>query len=168
MRSACLCVQFSLWCQVQERVSGALLRKKNASLAEEIDKFVTLRKICDSWFSSLFVMTFPSETVARIWDCLWCEGPKVLHRIALTALSRQQNTIMSMSHSTTLPKILTSKLRRTFDADGLMSAAFHSVGSMPSAMILWIQQQAEREIRGEPLLPINRSWKRKLYPTTTT
>lgn len=140
---------------------SGLLKKKNPQLAEEFEKFTSLHRICDSWFSSLFVMTFPSETVARIWDCLFCEGPKVLHRIALATLSRNQNTILSMSHSVNLPKILTYKLRRTFDANELLMTSFHSVGSMSSAELTWMGQQAERELRGEPILPKKRSWKRR-------
>lgn len=147
--------KFNFWCRKQEGILRVLLKKKNAFLAEHIEN---LHKICDTWFSSLFVMTFPSETVARIWDCLFCEGPKVLQRIALATLIRNQNTILSMSHSVNLPKILTYKLRRTFDASDLMTTSFHSIGSMKSAELTRIGEQVESELRGNPLEKKSGSW----------
>lgn len=132
-------------------------------MSEYVDKFASLWKICDKWFGSLFVTTFPSETVARIWDCLFCEGPKILQRVALATLIRNENTVLSISYSVNLPKILTYKLRRTFDANDLMIAAFRSIGSMPSARLAWMKEQAERELRGErsPAVKIGR---KKSYP----
>ena len=38
------------------------------------------------WFPCLFACTLPAETTARVWDCLLCEGPKVLFRVALALL----------------------------------------------------------------------------------
>ena len=153
-------LQFGFWCRVQEGILRVLLKKKNAALAEHIEN---LRNICSTWYSGLFVMTFPSETVARIWDCLFCEGPKVLHRIALATLIKNQNTILSMSHSVNLPKILTYKLRRTFDANDLMMTSFHSVGSMKSANLIRIGEQVEKELRGDPIPRKSGSWRRS-YP----
>ena len=108
-------------------------------------------------------MAFPPETLARIWDCVFCEGSKVLHRIALVSLLRNQNTVLSMSNSVNLPKILTSKLRRAFDADEILTAAFHSVGSMSSSVVDRLGQEAEREIRGEPPQSLHKSWKRRSF-----
>jgi len=147
--------KFNFWCRKQEGILRVLLKKKNAFLSEHIEN---LHKICDTWFSSLFVMTFPSETVARIWDCLFCEGPKVLQRIALATLIRNQNTILSMSHSVNLPKILTYKLRRTFDASDLMTISFHSIGSMKSAELTRIGEQVESELRGNSLEKKSGNW----------
>ena len=110
-------------------------------------------------------MAFPPETLARIWDCVFCEGTKVLHRIGLVSLLRNQNTVLSMSNSVNLPKILASRLRRAFDADDILTAAFHSVGSMPSSMVDSLGQEAEREIRGEPPMSLHKSWKRRSYRT---
>ena len=34
------------------------------------------------WFLCLFAAAMPSETVARVWDALFNEGPKILFRRA--------------------------------------------------------------------------------------
>ena len=36
------------------------------------------------WFACLFTRAVPPETAVRIWDCLLCEGPKVLLRTSLS------------------------------------------------------------------------------------
>jgi hypothetical protein len=48
-----------------------------------------LHEITSTWFSHLFTMSLPATTAVRVWDCLLCEGPKVLFRVALALLKRQ-------------------------------------------------------------------------------
>lgn len=43
-----------------------------------------------------------SQTVLRIWDCLFYEGSKILFRVALTLISHHQNLI---SQAQSLPEI---------------------------------------------------------------
>lgn len=145
---------------MQEGVLKALVLKKNPNLHESMQKSGSLSKICNHWFSSLFVLTLPSETAARVWDCIFSEGPKVLLRVALALMNKNQKTISSMSQSNNLPKVLTYKMRRTVDANELLAAAFNSVGSMPSNVIQRIGKQTERTMLGQPPLPAVRSWRR--------
>lgn len=42
-----------------------------------------LTTLAAPWFPALFAGALPAETVARVWDCLMLEGPKVLFRVAL-------------------------------------------------------------------------------------
>ena len=42
-----------------------------------------LASLAAPWFPALFAGALPAETVARVWDCLMLEGPKVLFRVAL-------------------------------------------------------------------------------------
>lgn len=156
-------IQFASWCRLQGRIFDALLREKSQDIAELIEKFGSLGKIIEKWYSTLFVAAFPSETVARIWDCVFFEGSKVLHRVALATFHRNRNTILNMSHSVHLPNILTSKLKRTFDGEELLKTAFRSIGSLPSAKLLWIEEHIQNESKGEIRFPSRRSW-RKSYP----
>lgn len=36
--------------------------------------------VATDWFLSLFAASLPAETVMRIWDSLFFEGPKILFR----------------------------------------------------------------------------------------
>eukprot|EP00210_Caulerpa_lentillifera_P001947 g1868.t1 len=152
--------EFGFNCQIQEGVLKTLLLRKNPNLHDTVVKFGSLSKICNNWFSSLFVLTLPSETAARVWDCLFSEGSKILLRVALALMNKNQNTISSMIQSNNLPKVLTYKMRRTIDANELLSAAFYSVGSMPSSTIQSIRKQTECVIQGKPVAPVVRSWRR--------
>ncbi len=42
----------------------------------------------------LFVNTLPLETTLHVWDCMFCEGPKVLFRAALTLLKINEELIL--------------------------------------------------------------------------
>ena len=36
--------------------------------------------LATDWYLGLFSTSLPSETVARVWDALFSEGPKILFR----------------------------------------------------------------------------------------
>lgn len=42
----------------------------------------------------LFATSVPSETVARIWDALFNEGPKILFRVALALLKLEEEALL--------------------------------------------------------------------------
>lgn len=71
---------------VRERMPlvHAHLRKNDVSWA-----IVTTK-----WFICLFAEVLPIETVLRIWDCLFSEGSKVLFRVALTLVAKNQQRIL--------------------------------------------------------------------------
>ncbi|BES95240.1 Tbc protein [Nesidiocoris tenuis] len=51
--------------------------------------------ITTKWFICLFCEVLPTETVLRIWDCLFNEGSKILFRVALTIISLHRAEIMA-------------------------------------------------------------------------
>lgn len=46
------------------------------------------------WFICLYAEVLPTETVLRIWDCLFYEGSKILFRVALTLIKLHREQIM--------------------------------------------------------------------------
>uniref|UniRef100_A0A0A9VZR3 Growth hormone-regulated TBC protein 1 n=1 Tax=Lygus hesperus TaxID=30085 RepID=A0A0A9VZR3_LYGHE len=50
--------------------------------------------ITTKWFICLFCEVLPTETVLRIWDCLFNEGSKILFRVALTIISLHRAEIL--------------------------------------------------------------------------
>uniref|UniRef100_A0A6M2DC91 Growth hormone-regulated TBC protein 1 n=1 Tax=Xenopsylla cheopis TaxID=163159 RepID=A0A6M2DC91_XENCH len=58
--------------------------------------------IFTKWFVCLFAEVLPTETVLRIWDCLFYEGSKVLFRVGLTLLCILKPKILASTDFTTL------------------------------------------------------------------
>lgn len=46
------------------------------------------------WFICLYAEVLPTETVLRIWDCLFYEGSKILFRVALTLIKMHKEQIL--------------------------------------------------------------------------
>lgn len=64
--------------------------------------------------------TVTLQTLLRIWDCFWLEGPKVLFRVSLAlmlinerGIRQKKDTISIMRHIKSCPKLC-------FDAQGLL------------------------------------------------
>ncbi|CAH1176136.1 unnamed protein product [Phaedon cochleariae] len=49
------------------------------------------------WFICLFSEVLPTETVFRIWDCLFYEGSKIIFRVALTLIRLHKDKILQTS-----------------------------------------------------------------------
>lgn len=49
---------------------------------------------CTKWFICLFSEVLPTETVLRIWDCLFFEGSKIIFRVALTLIKLHKKEIL--------------------------------------------------------------------------
>lgn len=136
--------QLFFWSKVQEGVLGELAAKKAPKVYQHLHKLGSnVEALSGQWFSSLYVLSLPPETVARVWDCLFCEGPKVLLRVALALMKKCESAITLTSDVDRMGQILTWKLRRTFDANELMMLAFKRLGSMKSSDILAISCKVE-------------------------
>lgn len=49
------------------------------------------------WFICIYAEVLPTETVLRIWDCLFYEGSKILFRVALTLIRMHKDKILQTS-----------------------------------------------------------------------
>ncbi|KAJ8916156.1 hypothetical protein NQ315_016295 [Exocentrus adspersus] len=49
------------------------------------------------WFICLFSEVLPTETVFRIWDCLFYEGSKIIFRVAITLIKLHKQEILQTS-----------------------------------------------------------------------
>ena len=80
-------MQDSRGCNVEQRVFEAMAERKFPRLLEVFDRLeCSMGRLTEEWFKCLFVTVLPAETTARVWDCMFVEGPKVLHRVALSLL----------------------------------------------------------------------------------
>ncbi|KAK9845237.1 hypothetical protein WJX81_000734 [Elliptochloris bilobata] len=120
---------------VEQRVLEALAARRCPRLVAALAAAdAPLASLAAPWFPALFAGALPAETVARVWDCLMLEGPKVLFRVAL-ALSMMHETALASSHSVQIERAFKWRVARTFNSDALLKLAFNGVGPLPMAAI---------------------------------
>jgi hypothetical protein len=75
-------------CQVEMRALENLIGGKLPRLAAHLRALeADVGAMAADWYLSLFAAALPSETAARVWDALLCEGPKVRGCDAALALA---------------------------------------------------------------------------------
>ena len=75
-----------------------------------------------NWFMTLFACALHIETVLRIWDCLFLEGPKIIYRVFLGLLKLCEKDLKGQNFEESLQTI--KDKAQTVSADELLSAAF--------------------------------------------
>ncbi|XP_066266474.1 growth hormone-regulated TBC protein 1-A-like [Branchiostoma lanceolatum] len=135
--------------KVDQEVLGELVKLKNPSAAAVIEKEgMPWSILVTKWFVCLFIDVLPIETVLRIWDCLFYEGSKILFRVALTMIKRNEATIAA---ATSFPGILEAFKTCTQDSiitdcHAFMQAIFTEPGPLPMAQIQKLRQDCEAKI----------------------
>jgi hypothetical protein len=155
---------------VEQCVLAELMRKRQARLMALFAHMdYSLAELTSSWFNSLFVCTLPAETTMRVWDCLMCEGPKVLFRVAIAAIKKHEGALLQ---NVQMLRTLKWRISRTYNADELLKIAFNGIGSLPMAVITRSRQQAEAIVEGEREAQHRRLeallWRGKLSPHAST
>ncbi|XP_055699679.1 growth hormone-regulated TBC protein 1-A isoform X2 [Phlebotomus papatasi] len=67
--------------------------------------------IVTKWFICLFAEVLPTETVLRIWDCLFSEGYKILFRVSITLILRHRDTLMATEDISQLANVFREMLQ---------------------------------------------------------
>lgn len=80
------------------------------------------------WFMCLFVNTLRPEVTLRVWDMFFCEGSKVLFRIAAALLKKNETALVAaaLRDSTELFVEMKNIGRNELDADALIAMAYKS------------------------------------------
>lgn len=76
------------------------------------------------WFMSIMVNIMPTESMLRVWDCFFLEGPKTLYRIALTIFKLIEPQMTRATDEIELFQIIQSAPPRLYDPEVLMKACF--------------------------------------------
>ncbi|KDD73221.1 hypothetical protein H632_c2411p0 [Helicosporidium sp. ATCC 50920] len=105
--------------------------------------------LATDWFLCLFCTTLPAETSTRVWDALFCEGPKVLFRVALALLSAHERALLACREVGELLRTLRRAAASTHDRDALMDVAFSGVGGLPMGAIARRRARNQRGVDGE-------------------
>lgn len=164
---------------VDLRGLSAELRVLTSLLASKVPRVAAAIRVADGdaalfatdWFLCLFVTSLPADTAARVLDAFFCEGSKVLLRVALVLAHRAEPELAadggfaprsSLGSLGFRPRAsaggvpeLAAALRHAasscHDRDALMAAAFSpvAVGSMPSARLARLRAAAREEVDAE-------------------
>ena len=68
--------------------------------------FALFKNACLPWLLSLFTNDLPRETVLRVWDCFFFEGPKVIFRVALGLCKMFEEKLMKFDDNTMMMQFM--------------------------------------------------------------
>lgn len=119
-------------------VLAELVRERMPLVHAHLQKHdVSWAIVTTKWFICLFAEVLPIETVLRIWDCLFLEGSKVLFRVALTLVAKNQQKILEAPGfaeiTTVFKEMVTTPL--VTECHAFMRAIFRDVRSLKRARI---------------------------------
>ncbi|XP_044752734.1 growth hormone-regulated TBC protein 1-A-like isoform X2 [Coccinella septempunctata] len=76
-------------------VLDELVKKFDPEVHRHIQKIgMPWAMVTTKWFICLFVEVLPTETVLRIWDCIFYEGSKIIFRVGLTLIKLHKVEIL--------------------------------------------------------------------------
>ena len=83
---------------VDIKVLEEFISEKSPKLHQHITQYnFPLSMISTKWFMCLFIGSFPTETLLRIWDLFFLIGSPIIFSIALSLMKRFEDELISIS-----------------------------------------------------------------------
>ncbi|XP_071440023.1 growth hormone-regulated TBC protein 1 [Hetaerina americana] len=103
--------------------------------------------IATKWFVCLFAEVLPTETVLRIWDCLFYEGSKIIFRVSLTLIMRNKENLLKCSDFSALVECFKeiTKDSLVLQCHEFMESIFKTPGSLPGSTITKLRTKISQE-----------------------
>lgn len=134
-------------CQVEMLALDELLSQKLPLLhAHLANTECDISLIATDWYLCLFTTSMPSETVCRVFDALFNEGPKVLFRVALALLKINEEVLLKCDNAGDIVMSMRQLARDMHHRDKLMHVAFEGIGGLPMATIEKFRDMKAREV----------------------
>ncbi|GFR46810.1 hypothetical protein Agub_g8444 [Astrephomene gubernaculifera] len=134
-------------CQVEMRALSELVASKLPVLAAHFASLdFQISMLATDWYLGLYSTSLPAETVMRVWDALFFEGPKILFRVALALLTVYEQPMLTVKDAGELMLRMRRAASTMHQRDVLMNRAFEAIGSLPMATIERIREQKQREV----------------------
>ncbi|KAI8335171.1 rab-GTPase-TBC domain-containing protein [Chlamydoabsidia padenii] len=86
--------------------------------------------VTSHWFLTLFINILPTESVLRVWDCLFYEGRRALMRVALAIFKINEHEILAVTDPLEVFQVVQNMPKRMLDCHQLMDATFHKYASV--------------------------------------
>lgn len=135
-------------------VLSELVKIKMPHLHEHIGKVgVPWPVIATKWFICLFADVLPVETVLRIWDCLFVEGPKILFRVSLTLIKLNERALLDCTDLSTLITCFKTITRSpaVLHCHSFMTQIFKVPGTLKRSTIESLRLEVEKKLSQEKL-----------------
>ncbi|XP_069553880.1 growth hormone-regulated TBC protein 1-A [Brachyistius frenatus] len=138
--------------KMDQEVLGELVKVKVPQVWQLMrDHNVMWTLVVSRWFICLYIDILPVETVLRIWDCLFYEGSKILFRVALTLIHRNQALIQQAQ---SLPDICQTFKQITHgpfvdECHTFMQKIFTEPGSLSMATLTKLRAKCRSRIIAE-------------------
>ncbi|KAK3598405.1 hypothetical protein CHS0354_005499 [Potamilus streckersoni] len=137
--------------KVEQEVLGELVRLRDPELHNKIEKLeIPWCLIGIKWFLCLFADVLPTETVLRIWDCLFFEGPKILLRVAVTIILINKDKFMrctNFSEGTTVLRNIVNDSMSVMDCHAFIQRIFTEPKAFPRSQIKKLRKECITKIR---------------------
>ena len=134
-------------CHVEMRSLNHVVNSKLPRLTKHMKRLdVDISMIATEWFLCLYATTFPAETVARVWDSLLLEGPKVLFRVAIALLKIHEPMLLAADNAGELLKLTRTAAMSEYNRDELLKVAFDGIGPLAMNTIHKIRDENQRLI----------------------
>ena len=106
-------------------VLHSILTWRNRRLSRHLDDIGVDFACCEPrWLVCVYLESFPSETVARIFDSLFANGFKVWHRVAVSQIVKCEKEIMKCHSLPEVAGCIRAQLERSHDAKDVMERAY--------------------------------------------
>ena len=123
-----------LGAQVDNKLFSQLLRKHLPRLAAHLDTLgMDPGMVCGQWFLCIFCNRMPCETVARVWDAVFCKGPQTIFQVALAIFKLCEDKLMACDDMGRAIQLLREFEASLYDADALLECTmlhFQAVGDV--------------------------------------
>jgi hypothetical protein len=112
--------------RIDQRVFRALVAEKMPKVSAKLDELrVPLEPLTVNWFLCMLVHTLPLEAVLRVWDCMYCEGIKVLFRATLGLLKSNEKLILRAKSMEQMMTFLRGFSHAALDIDEFIKVGYY-------------------------------------------
>ncbi|GAB9462687.1 hypothetical protein Gpo141_00000174 [Globisporangium polare] len=108
-----------------------------------------LELLGSQWLLCLFTTTFPSETVFRIFDCIFTEGCDFVFPVIIAHLRRLERTLIGLEDFQAVLSAMKDAENALLDADAFMADAAQEADCIAEGRILALRVKHRESVRDE-------------------
>eukprot|EP00210_Caulerpa_lentillifera_P008180 g7812.t1 len=134
-------------CQTEMRSLEELLGRKLPRLYHLFNSMhCEISMIATDWFLCLYSTSVSAEVTARIWDCLFNEGPKIIFRVSVALLKMAEQHLLRIDNPGEMLKAVKIYASNIHNRDKLMKIAFDGIGSLSMSTIDRLRIMKRQEV----------------------
>lgn len=101
------------------------------------------------WLLCLFTTTFPSETVFRIFDCIFTEGSQFVFPVVIAHLRRLERSLVGLEDFQAVLSAIKDAENVLLDADSFMLDVTHEADRIEGSRIVALREKHRESVRDE-------------------